>query len=320
MRPNPGYRIFAAALLSAYGFASFSAGQTPAPASLAEPDSTDVYVLQRGDELDIRVLRLPELSQECTIRPDGKISLLLLNDVEAAGLTPTALSQKLTSAYAAYYRDPQATVIVRSFSKMNVFVGGEVKQPGGVPLSGDMTALGAVIRAGGLKETGKNEKVLLLRGEGGGKREVVNLDLDAVVAGQAADLTLRPSDVVYVPKTEISVYVGGEVTRPGVIPLNGELTALAAIFQAGGFRETAKTSEVLLLRNGGKDKPIVAKLTLDDVMKGKPDSVLRPYDILFVPKSRIAKVDKFVDQYIRQLIPLNLSAGFSYIAGGTVVF
>src|SRR4051794_13962930 len=82
----------------------------PGPAESAEPA---LYVLQRGDEIDIKVLNLPELSQQCILRPDGKISLLLLNDVEAAGLSSTTLSEKLTAAYSKHYRNPQTTVVVR---------------------------------------------------------------------------------------------------------------------------------------------------------------------------------------------------------------
>jgi protein involved in polysaccharide export with SLBB domain len=160
---------------------------------------------------------------------------------------------------------------------------------------------------------------LVLRHLDSGAPQLLNLNVDEILANRAADVVLGAADVVYVPKTNISVYVGGEVAHPGLMPLNGELTATAAVYQAGGFRETAKTNLLLLLRDSGKGSPIVTKLRLDDVLKGKPDTVLQPFDVIYVPKSRIGKLDKFVDQYIRQVLPVSLGASFGYILGSTIV-
>jgi protein involved in polysaccharide export with SLBB domain len=288
-------------------------------AAQAAAEAKAAYLLESGDDLEIKVYNIPELNATVRVRPDGKISLLLLNDVQAANLTTEQLTDVLSAGYAKYYHNPRVAVIVQSFSSMNVYVGGEVGHPGLIPLRGNITALQAVVQAGGLTETSRRTSLLVLRHLDTGAPQLLNLNVDEILANRAADVVLGASDVVYVPKTNISVYVGGEVAHPGLLPLNGELTATAAVFQAGGFRETAKTNMLLLLRDSGKGSPIVTKLRLDDVLKGKPDTVLQPFDVIYAPKSKIGKIDKFVDQYIRQVIPLGLSGGFSYVLGSTIV-
>jgi polysaccharide export outer membrane protein len=292
---------------------------TPPPGSQTAPAEISTYVLQRGDDIEIKAYNIAELDQAVRIRPDGKISLLLLDDVQAAGLTARQLAEVLSRAFARHYRNPRISVIVRSFSTLSVYVGGEVLRPGLIPLRGDITALQAVLQAGGLKETSQASTVLLLRGLENGSTETTTLNVNAIISNKQPDVPLRPSDIVYVPKSNISVYVGGEVLHPGLLPLNGELTVMAAVFQAGGLKDTARRNSVVLVRNSGAGTPLVSKLRLDDVIKGKPDTVLQPFDIVYVPRSKIASIDRFVDQYIRQVLPINLAAGFSYILGASVL-
>lgn len=292
-------------------------GDSPAP---PPPSASDLatYVLQRGDDIEIKAYNIPELDQPVRIRPDGKISLMLLNDVQAAGMTAPQLGDMLGKEFSKYYRNPRISVVVREFSMMSVYVGGEVLHPGLIPLRGDITALQAVLQAGGLKETSRASIVTLLRSNENGVPQTYTLNVNEILLNKAPDVRLRSSDVVFVPKSNISVYVGGEVAHPGLLPLNGELTVTTAVIQAGGVKESAKGDTVMLVRNSG-DKPVVTKLRLDDIVKGKPDTVLEPFDIVYVPRSRISRVDKFIDQYIRQVIPINVAAGFSYILGASLV-
>jgi protein involved in polysaccharide export with SLBB domain len=309
-------------LAALFAPAVLSSGQTPPatiPNSMSQ-DAVSTYVLQRGDDIEIKAYNIPELDQVVRIRPDGKISVVLLNDVQAAGWTPAQLGQNLSDAFAKHYRNPRISVIVRGFSTLSVYVGGEVLHPGLIPLRSGTTVLQAVLEAGGLKEeTARIKSVLLLRGMETGVPQTTTLDIEQVLANKIPDIPLRPSDVIYVPKSSINVYVGGEVTHPGLLPLNGELTVMAAIFQAGGLKNTAQSNRAMLLRNTGRESPMIRELRLDDVTKGKPDVILQPFDIVYVPKSRIARIDQFIDQYIRQIIPINLSAGFSYVFGATVI-
>jgi polysaccharide export outer membrane protein len=161
-------------------------------------------VLQRGDTLEVRVFNLAELDQTVTIAPDGKASLLLLDAVDAAGLTTTKLDEMITARYTTFYRDPQVTVNVRSFANQKIFVTGEVQQPGLLPLVGELSAGRAVIQAGGLRPSAKRSNVFLVRRGADGTPVATRVDLDAVFKGTAQDVPLMAFDVVYVPKSRIA--------------------------------------------------------------------------------------------------------------------
>ncbi len=294
--------------------APISRAQAPVAPSEGRANGNGEYVLQRGDLIDIRVFNLSDLDTTARIRPDGKISVLLLNEVQAAGLTPGQLGQELMRGYTEHFRNPRLTVIVKEFAGQSVFVGGEVGQPGTVALPGDMSALQALVKAGGLKDSASTEKVLIVRDIDKGTPRVETLNVKDILENSKPDLMLQPSDVLYVPKSYLSVYVGGEVVRPGMIALAGDLSIMAAVVQAGGFRESAKTDSVVLVRNQNNN-PVITKVRVDDIFLDAPHTKLQPFDVVFVPKSRIAKMDRFVDQYLRQLSPMIFSFGFSYLFG-----
>lgn len=112
----------------------------------------------------------------------------------------------------------------------------------------------------------------------------------------------------------LRVLVGGEVERPGVVPFAGNLTVLTALLQAGGLKATAKSDSVVLVRNNGKDQPVFTLLNVRNMLNGKTaDVALQTYDVVYVPMTKIAKFDRFVDQYLRQTLPVHLTAGFTYL-------
>jgi protein involved in polysaccharide export with SLBB domain len=112
------------------------------------------------------------------------------------------------------------------------------------------------------------------------------------------------------------VYVGGEVNRPGLISLTAGMSALQAVISAGGLRETAKLDDAIVIRKGPDDRPIPLRVDLGKAIFGKLGEAhfqLQPYDIVYVPKTTIAKVNKFVNQYIERLFLFRgVSFGFSY--------
>lgn len=186
----------------------------------APPVPVQEYRIQPGDQLDIKFFYNPELNEQLTVRPDGRITLQLVNEMPAAGRTPAELTDQLSKAFAAELTNPKVAVIVRS---------------------------------------------------------------------SVAD----------------KIYVDGEVTRAGLVPLVGPMTILQAIAQAGGMRETA-TDEVILLRKTEDNKMSAFRVSLPEVMNGAggQDIYLKPNDIVYVPKSAIANVNTWVDQYLRRNIPL----------------
>ncbi len=178
----------------------------PSATSMATPEKPPVYIIQPGDQLDIKFFYNPELSDSVTVRPDGRISLQLVDEIQAAGQTPAQLDDFLTDKYAAELRKPVITVIVKSFTSHRVYVGGEVNRQGFVDLAPGMSPLHAVIEAGGLKETADPKSVILIRKGPGNNPAPVRVDLKGTLYGSntQGEIQLQPQDVVYVPKTFIA--------------------------------------------------------------------------------------------------------------------
>lgn len=150
-----------------------------------------------------------------------------------------------------------------------------------------------------------------------GELEVEGLtlaELQRSVQDRMAAQVRRPQVIVNVQgNTPQRVFVGGEVSRPGVQPLLGPLTALQAVMVAEGLRESAQPRDALVLRRGPNDERLVLPVDLAALMSGKEgarDVTLQPYDVVIVPRSGIASLNVWVDQYIRRALPFSM--GFSY--------
>ncbi len=181
----------------------------PAPAKdwPAATPADVVVVLQPGDLLKIKFMGWPELDEEQAIRPDGKIALLLVGDVEAAGQTPEQLRAKLLGLYTSKIKNPEEgsiNVVVSGFDSQRVYVGGEVKLPGLVMLKGKLTPLEAIMQCGGfLKESAKLSTVVVIR-QRDGKQYAVALDLKkSLEQPESTPFYLQAHDVVYVSRTAI---------------------------------------------------------------------------------------------------------------------
>lgn len=202
--------------------------QNTPPPSLP-PVVTDEYVLQPYDTLEIKYFYNPELNDTVTIRPDGKISLQMIDEVRAAGLTPAQLDELLTQKYGLLLNRVMITVIVRTF-------------------------------------------------------------------------------------TDQKVYVGGEVFLPQVVTLTGRMNAIQAVFLAGGFKPDAKISNVIIVSRGPDNKPIAREVNLKRAIDGSLDFDeyrLKPFDIVYVPQTRIASIDQFLS-HIYRFIPPQVGFGFTY--------
>jgi polysaccharide export outer membrane protein len=303
---------FAARAFMALAFCHAFA-QTPVR---SENSPAPTYILHAGDTLDIKIYNLPELNQGVVIRPDGVITTAMGDEIRAAGLTASELSSRLAVLYGKTFRFPRVSVSVVGFSNQKVYVGGEVAAPGVFPLDGELSVVSALIRAGGAKESGELTDVMLIRGT-----EHRHLDVASILAMQTHDVELQPGDMIYVPKSTVSVYVGGEVAQPGLETLQGNTSALTAIIKAGGAQHTASLHNVVLIRNSGvAGKPEIRLIDVQAALKGLgPDVPLHPFDVVYVPRTRISRLDQFIDQYMRQLSPLPLNGGFSYLLNTGVV-
>jgi len=160
----------------------------------------------QGDALNIKFFYNPELNETVTVRPDGYISLQLVNEVKAAGLQPSQLNETLMQLYARELKKPVIAVIVKTFAGQRVYVGGEVGQQGLLTMPAGLTALQAVMQAGGLKNTAQPSETLVIRKGPDNSPIPVRVDLSTMLSGSTAgqDFRLQPDDVVTVPKSPIA--------------------------------------------------------------------------------------------------------------------
>jgi protein involved in polysaccharide export with SLBB domain len=164
------------------------------------------YRLRPGDQIEIKFFYHPELNESQRVGPDGKITLELIDEVLAAGLTTSQLDEVLTKEFSKYLKNISITVIIRAYSGLRIYVGGEVGSPGFVPLAGNMSVLQAIMVANGFRHSGKPESVILIR-KGSDNRPVpMVVNLGPVIKGEQVenDIFVRPSDIIYVPKTFIA--------------------------------------------------------------------------------------------------------------------
>jgi polysaccharide biosynthesis/export protein len=158
------------------------------------------YVIGPDDELDINVWREPDFSRIVAVRPDGEISLALLNDIRAAGLTPMQLSSEITTRLKAFVSEPHVVVIVTKVNARRVFVIGEVKRAGAYPLVPNMTVLDALSSSGGFTAFAKRTKIRILRKENDQQTTILFNYKHAVKGrGRDQDLLLKAGDKILVP-------------------------------------------------------------------------------------------------------------------------
>jgi polysaccharide biosynthesis/export protein len=196
---------FAAVLICGLSLSLRAQTETPATpiSSTAGPQAVPVdpsYVIGAQDVLDISVWKDTELTRTVPVRPDGKISLPLLNDLQAAGLTPEQLKNQITDGLKKYLDDPVVTVIVKEMNSQRIYITGEVTKPGAFPLLPNMTVLQALSSAGGFTQFANRSKIYVLR-TAAGKQDKLPFDYKNVIKGKDAseNVTLESGDTIVVP-------------------------------------------------------------------------------------------------------------------------
>jgi polysaccharide export outer membrane protein len=159
---------------------------------------TPEYLLGPGDKLRIEVYRDPQMSQSVQVRPDGKVTLPLVGDLEASGRTPVELRDTVTRALKEYMNNPVVTVIVVEATTATAYVVGGVSHPGAVPVLGHLTVLQALAMAGGLTDFADRKNIRVLRKAGAGTQSIPFNYKDAI-KGSAPSVDLRAGDTVVVP-------------------------------------------------------------------------------------------------------------------------
>ena len=205
-------RILLGLLLAVVGFTSYGCAtkdlrvqeyrlsvDTPNPAKPPE----EFYSIGPGDSLGINVWKEPTLSGAVKVRPDGFVTLPLINELQVAGMTTGQLRKVLEEKYKEFTVDPFVTIRVEGIASSEVFLVGQVGKPGAFPLTGNETLLQLITRAGGLGVFADRSNVRVVRREGTRMTEFV-VDYDAILKGDLKqDILLRPGDRIVVPEATL---------------------------------------------------------------------------------------------------------------------
>ncbi|MEW6109830.1 MAG: polysaccharide biosynthesis/export family protein [Nitrospirota bacterium] len=257
------------------------------------------YVIGDEDMLQISVWGNSELTVHIPVRPDGMISVPLIGDVKASGLTPHELKKILEKEFSNFVKAPTVSVIVTAVNSFKVYVfgggigagmtggasatatSGSTNSSGMITLRSNTSLMQLLAQLGSLGNADLNSSYVLRDG----KR--LNVDFfKLMIAGDITqDIQLRPKDIIFIPDNfEKRIKVVGAVRTPGVIPFKEGMTALDAILNSGGFTEFAKQNDVVIVRKKGSEvSSIEAKLK--DVIKDgdiTKDVILKPGDMVIV--------------------------------------
>ncbi len=260
------------------------------------------YLLGPEDQITVRVFAADDIPDKpATISNDGTVTLPMIGQIKAAGLTVEQLQQSLTTAYKKYFRDPQVTVQVNDYRSQPVSVAGNVNTPGVVQLRGQRNLMEVISQAGGLRpDAGDiatitrslNEGPIPVSGafpDASGKYSVAHINIRNVMSGKdpEGNIAIKPHDVITVPRARM-VYVLGNVTKPGgyVMTDNDTMSLTQAIALAGGWDHTASLKQARVLRSSGGAEREQIPANVKAIMENKaPDVQLHADDILYIPNS-----------------------------------
>jgi polysaccharide export outer membrane protein len=268
------------------------------------------YRIGPEDLLDISVFEVPELSRTVRVSTSGEISLPLVGTLKAAGLSPVGMEQALTARLKqTYVKDPQVSVFVKEFKSDPVSVVGAVKMPGLYQIQTrksliEVLALAQGFAEGPTRQAGRTVIVTRKNAVSGTETFRMSATTSQAATAEAGILEIPIKDLVQTgdPKWNVpifpgdvvkvvpagTVYVAGNVTRPGGFPLTefDNITAIQALAMAGGTVKAASKKNAMIIRRDAAGKRVEQRVDLGRIQNGKdPDPELGPNDILFVPGS-----------------------------------
>ena len=243
------------------------------------------YVVGPQDVLAINVFDQPDLSGKYTVEADGTFTFPLIGRLKAGGLTLRGIEDSLKRELAnGFFRNPQLSVAVQEYRSQRIFIVGEVRNPGTYALTGDMSLIEALARAGSATEYAGGE-ALIVRSRLGqalqgpvlpgqeADAEVIRVDIKLLQSGQLSqNAALHDNDTIFVPRAEL-VFVFGQVKNPSAYPLQKGMTVLQALSLAGGVTDRGSTSRIQIVRlvNGQRTE-----------INAKVDDIVAPGDTVIV--------------------------------------
>ncbi len=278
------------------------------------PVPEEAYRLGIGDGLALKFLLNPELNAEVNVRPDGKILLPLLGEV-AAGLTVAELHRDISARLQDFIRRTGYGNILKEgdYFDLRFIYNPELNLGLRIPAGGivSLPVIGKIKAQGKTPEELRQELIAAYR------RHIKKPDIALLVGENTARKIHAEPEYLTVTLTRATaqeVFVGGEINAPRQVQLDGHLTALQAIMRAGGPKDSADLSRVVILRRGKFARPEWIQTNLKAPLEGQSlenDLALRGGDVVLVPKTGIAKLNQWVREYIRDLLPIPGSFGIN---------
>ncbi len=264
-----------------------------------------------GDVLNIYLYDQPETAKTgLFIGPDGRLTYLQAQDIEAAGLTVDELRTKLEQTLSRFYRSPRVVVIPSAFNSKKYYLLGNVMQKGVFPLDRPVTIVEAIAKARGFVVMNQARSSLLQAdlahsflvrrdGQNGFKRMAVDFESLFLQGNLAQNLSLAPDDYLYFPPLDLpEIYVMGEVMQPGTSPFTEDMTALKAVITRGGFTEKAWRKKLLVVR-GSLSHPQTFVVDAGAVLDARSkDFPLKSRDIVYVSRKPWSKAEDLLNAAI----------------------
>ncbi len=248
-------------------------------AGAAAPAVPQDYILGVGDVVTVTVYDQPDLKSVVRISGDGMITLPLIGQIHAAGLSVEQLSDEIETRLAdGYLIHPQVTIFIEEFRSLKATILGGVRSPGLYELKGQTSLLELISKAGGLVEDAANEAIIQRSRSDSQEKEVLTIDLNELLQhGQAAqNPAIMNGDHIYIPKKK-TFYITGEVKSPNVYVYEEGITVIQALTKAGGFTEMAAPNRISIIRTIDGKEQLLKQVPMDEH--------ILPNDVIVVPES-----------------------------------
>ena len=259
--------------------------ETACPEIVKEDVSS--YIIGTGDRLGISVYRNSDMDSSPQVDTIGNITMPLLGDMKVSGLTTYQLRDKITEGLMKYIINPLVTVTVSTYQSQKITVMGELESPGVLQIEKPMPISELISKAGGFTENANKDNITVLRKDGKGSLQVINIDVRKML--EEGDVTqnilIYKDDIVYVPKDVRKITVLGDVNSPGTVDVKEKLGILEVITKVGGFTDSANKNNIIIM--GKDDKSHVRILDYQQILDNKDLSknmILPAGTVVYVPR------------------------------------
>jgi len=296
-----------------------TAGPSEQNAELQPASFDGAYRIGPGDVLKFMCLNDESLNDRVEVRYDGFISLPLVSDIKAQGLTREEVTKVLLDAYASEFLEPRVSLSIMSANSKSYHVAGDVSRPGEFPYVRPITLIDAINLSGGVRQSqntgdssligrGQLSKVFVIRHQEG-KRDVLSYDLRGIekTGAHASDAPVYPGDLLYVPQVVNLAYVMGQAKKAGAYRISEGMNLLQLLALAGGpIDATAKLKHILLIREVDSENMKVHFVNAKAILQQGVILPIQPGDIIYLPRKNLVRSSDFVRQLHSTISP-NLS-------------